>query len=90
MTNLSGFESVKLIPLYARPLSGDPVKLPDNEEKRDIDESNCFSLCTFVTFPLPRSSVTVASHSEIAGLQIVADDLGVGMYVKNQKTTGWN
>jgi hypothetical protein len=82
--------SEKSIPLYARPFNGSPVRLPDIDEKLDDDASKGFSWCTFVTFPLAKSNVTAASHSEIAGLQIVAEDWAVGTYVKNQNTTGWN
>lgn len=91
--NWSGFWRSKLIPLYARPLSGAPVRLPESDEKLDggyVVALNGRSSVIEVIFPEPISTPTLTSQREVFGEQKVADAAGVGTYEKNQNTTGLN
>lgn len=91
--NWSGLCKSKLIPLYARPLSGAPVTFAERDEKLDGGDAvalNGRSSVMAVIFPELISAPTLTSQREICGEQNVADATGVGTYEKNQNTTGLN
>src|ERR1700691_4074702 len=70
ITNWSAPVKLNWIPLYARPLSGAPVTLPDSDANGDVllALSGLISL-TEVRLPVAISTVTATSQREMAGAQ---------------------
>jgi hypothetical protein len=90
-TNWSAAVRLKAIPLYARPLSGAPVTLPERDANGEVLELKGFISVTEVRLLVAISTETATSQREMTGAQWVADPWGgLELYVKNQNTIGRN
>lgn len=90
-TNWSAAVRLKAIPLYARPLSGAPVTLPERDANGEVLELKGLISVTDVRLLVAISTETATSQRAMAGAQWVADPLGgLELNVKNQNTMGRN